>query len=41
MEKKQETAREEWTSPELVRLGKIGDVGPGAPGAKEGGSGKS
>lgn len=41
MDTKQETARETWTSPELVRLGKIGDVGPGTPGTTEGGSGKS
>lgn len=41
MEKKQETPRETWTKPELVRLGKIGDVGPGVTGTGEGGSGKS
>lgn len=30
-----------WTSPELVKLGKLQDVAPGAPGVTEGSSGKS
>jgi hypothetical protein len=41
MEKNQDSARETWTRPELVRLGKIGDVGPGPAGTGEGASGKS
>lgn len=30
-----------WSSPELVKLGKLQDVAPGAAGTTEGGSGKS
>lgn len=30
-----------WSSPELVKLGKLQDVAPGVPGTTEGGSGKS
>ena len=30
-----------WSSPELVKLGKLQDVAPGATGTTEGGSGKS
>lgn len=41
MAAKKEIETKQWSSPELVRLGKLADVGPGNPGIGEGGSGKS
>lgn len=41
MTKTTQTKNAVWTSPELVKLGKLQDVAPGPAGVAEGGSGKS